>query len=292
MIVREVARENSSQVGFVEHDQMIKAFATDRSDDSLDVRALPRRAEGNDDFLDAHVLDSILELVAVDAIAITNHVSWGCVMRERLDDLLRRPLGRWIRCDVEVDYHAAMMAEYDEAKQDAKRRCWHREEVNSDDVGQMIVQECPPGLRRRLAMADPVLVHSSLGRLVAKELEFRADSWSSPERVLFRHSADQLANFDVDLWPSRSASRLPSPVELEALLVPPDDRFWLHDYEDGAPIRPEAGDPGPEDPVPVPQPGSLRALLQYGELLPEDEVFGGQIGLVAKKRSKKNADHL
>ena len=46
------------------------------------------------------------------------------------------------------------------------------------------------------------------------------------------------------------------------------------------------------DDVPVPQPGSLRPLLQYGELLPEDEVFGGQLDLVAKKRSKKNADHL
>ena len=38
MIVVEVSSENPQQVPFVEHDEMIKALATDRSDDSLDVR--------------------------------------------------------------------------------------------------------------------------------------------------------------------------------------------------------------------------------------------------------------
>ncbi len=141
-------------------------------------------------------------------------------------------------------------------------------------------------------MAELVLVHRSLRRLVTKESEFRADSWSSPERVLLRHSADQLANLGVDLWPSRSASRLPAPVESKSLSMPAKNGIGLHDDEDGAPIRPESGQPSPEDAVALPELRPFRALLQDGELLPEDEVLGGQLRLAAKKRSKKNEDYL
>ncbi len=38
MVVVEVSSENPQQVPFVENDEMIKALATDRPDDSLNVR--------------------------------------------------------------------------------------------------------------------------------------------------------------------------------------------------------------------------------------------------------------
>lgn len=38
MVVVEVVREDPSEVAFIENDTVIKALATDRSDDSLDVR--------------------------------------------------------------------------------------------------------------------------------------------------------------------------------------------------------------------------------------------------------------
>ena len=45
-------------------------------------------------------------------------------------------------------------------------------------------------------------------------------------------------------------------------------------------MRPEAGQPGPEDQVPRPEPRSIRLSLQEGELLLEGEVLRGQVGLV------------
>jgi len=73
------------------------------------------------------------------------------------------------------------------------------------------------------------------------------------------------------------------PEELEALLVPPDDRFRLDDDEDGTPVRPEAGQPSPEDSVTVSEPWTLGLMLQDRELLAESKVFGSQRGLIAKK---------
>ena len=180
VVVREVARENPSQVGIVENDDMFEALSANGTDDSLYVRRLPWRTVCNHDFLDTHVLDPLAKEIAVDRVSVANEESWDVVARKRFDDLLRCPLGRRMLSRIEVDNHAAVMAEYDETEQDAKRRSWYREEVDGDDVGQMIVQESPPRLRRRLAVADSVLVHSGLRRLEAKESKFRADSRRAP----------------------------------------------------------------------------------------------------------------
>ena len=61
------------------------------------------------------------------------------------------------------------------------------------------VKKSTATISRRLVMADLVLVHRSLRRLVTKESEFRPDSWSSPERILVRHASNQLADLGIDL---------------------------------------------------------------------------------------------
>lgn len=111
-------------------------------------------------------------------------------------------------------------------------------------------------------MANLVLVHSSFRRIVAEEPEFRTDARSSPQWILPRHATDEFANLDIDRWPTNLAtSRLPSPVESEALLVPTDDRFGLYDEEHASPIRPETGQPYPEDAVARPQSRALGLVL-------------------------------
>ncbi len=72
MIVVEVRPKNSQQVPFIENHEMIKAFAMDRSDESLDVRRLPWRTVCDHDLLDTHVLDTLPEVLAVDRIPIVD----------------------------------------------------------------------------------------------------------------------------------------------------------------------------------------------------------------------------
>ena len=63
-----------------------------------------------------------------------------------LDDLLRRPRGRWIRGDVDVNDLASAMAEYDESIQQSKRGCRHDEEVTGGGAAEVIGNEGPPRL--------------------------------------------------------------------------------------------------------------------------------------------------
>ena len=53
-------------------------------------------------------------------------------------------------------------------------------------------------------------------------------------------------------------------------------------------MRPESGQPSPEDPVALPEPGPFRALLQDRELLPEGEVLGGQPGAISHDVSNQD----
>jgi len=159
MIVVEVSSKNSQQVPFIENDELIEALATNRSDESLDVRRLPWRAVRDHDLLDTHVLDALSEELTVDRIPIPDQEPGRLILGKRLDDLLSRPLGCRMRRDVEVNNHAAMMTEHDEGEEYAELRCRDGEEVDGHDVTNMIVEESTPSLRWRLAVADSVPVH-------------------------------------------------------------------------------------------------------------------------------------
>ncbi len=59
-----------------------------------------------------------------------------------------------MRSRIEVDDHAAIVSEHNAAEQDAKRRGRYREEIDRHDIANVVVQEGPQRLRRRLVMAD------------------------------------------------------------------------------------------------------------------------------------------
>ena len=146
MIVREVARENSSQMGVVEYDDMGETLSADTADQAFNVRILPWRSWRRDDFFDTHVPDALAEVRGVDSVSVSDQEARRFVVRKGFDDLLGCPERIWMGRDVEVDDNAAVVSEHDEAEQYAERRCQHREEVDGDDVSDMIVKESTPSL--------------------------------------------------------------------------------------------------------------------------------------------------
>ena len=125
---------------------MIEAFSTDAADQAFNARILPWRSWRRDNFFDARVLDALTEVRSVDAVAVSDQEARHFVIRKGIDDLLGRPARTWIRRDVEVDDHAAVVSEYDEAEQYTKRRCRNGEEVNRHDIANVVVKERTPRL--------------------------------------------------------------------------------------------------------------------------------------------------
>ncbi len=166
-MILKVRSEDALQMLLVEYNDVAKALTTDRADESLHVGRLPGRPISDHDLLDGHMLHALAEELAVDRISVPDHEPRGLVLRKRFDYLLSCPLGRRMRRNVEVDDHAAMMSEHDETKQDAKRCRRYCEEIDGYDIANMVIQESPPRLRRRLSMPNHVLVDGRLGYIVA-----------------------------------------------------------------------------------------------------------------------------
>ena len=101
VIICKIQSQNSLQVDFVQHDHVIQTFAADGADDSFSVGILPGRSRRSRDFVDLHAFHAVLEIVPVDAVAISKEKSRRLLVREGVDDLLGSPLCRRISSNVE-----------------------------------------------------------------------------------------------------------------------------------------------------------------------------------------------
>jgi hypothetical protein len=93
---------------------VIEAFASKRANDALDVSSLPGRPWRRKYLLHAHVPDLLREVVAKDPIAIWQEVARCGVPRQRVTELLDRPLRRRMRGDTEVEDAATVVSQNQE----------------------------------------------------------------------------------------------------------------------------------------------------------------------------------
>ena len=107
-------RQNSPQMLFVDHDQMIGALAPDRPDQAFNTSVLPRCTERGGPIPDAHRSDTGLEYAAECLVIIANEIFWRLVPRKRLGDLPRQPLGRRMGRDGRPNEPASAMAKHQE----------------------------------------------------------------------------------------------------------------------------------------------------------------------------------
>src|SRR5439155_8747306 len=81
VIVAEVIAKATTELPFVQHDHVVEEFAPDGSDHALSERVLPR-TDG---------LHPLSKLSAEDGVVIADEEPGRRVVREGLDNLLRRP---------------------------------------------------------------------------------------------------------------------------------------------------------------------------------------------------------
>src|SRR5262245_4446585 len=121
MIILKVSFQDAAQVPFPEDDDVIRALSTNRSDESFDIRTLPRTLRCNDHFLKLHPGHSPTELFAIDLVAIPQKISRWRLFKKCFHDLLRGPSSRRMLGHIEVNYTPAIVRQYHQHKQHAKR---------------------------------------------------------------------------------------------------------------------------------------------------------------------------
>ena len=116
-------------------------------------------------FLNVHPANCQPESISVTTISTSNQKSWGAIPGERLQQLLRRPFRSGMSRNVEMHDSSAMMLQHNKHEQEPETQSRYHEEINRDELLGMMFQECPPGLRRWLAMPNHVLGDSGFGQL-------------------------------------------------------------------------------------------------------------------------------
>lgn len=241
MIVVGAETESSPERRFVEDDHVIEALAADRADQALHVGFLPGRPRRRKHLLHAYVLDLLRKIVAKDSVAISQEITRCRVPREPVAELLGCPLRCRVGRDIEVKDPAPIVSEHQEYVQDLEADSRHGEEIDGYQALEVMVEEGPPGLRRRLAVAQHVLADAGLADVDAQFEQFAVNAGSTPERILATHLADQIANLFGNCWPSDLVmSDLPCPEKAKALPVPCNDSFRLDDDEGRLPVAPDS----------------------------------------------------
>src|SRR5258708_37856083 len=123
--------------------------------------------------------------------------------------------------DVEMHDPSSVVSHNQEHVQDLKPDRRHSEEVARHHGLDVILQEGPPRLRRRLPTAYDVLAHAGLADIDAEFEQFAVDAGRAPKRILAAHLANQLANLFRHRWaPGLAVTNFPCPEQPEALAVP------------------------------------------------------------------------
>src|ERR1035437_10281935 len=92
------------------HDNMVKAFLSDRADQPLTISILPWRSRRGWPIPNGHRPKMPYEDVAVDAVPIANEIAWPLLPATSLRQLATYPFGAWMHsCSKPQDFTAAML---------------------------------------------------------------------------------------------------------------------------------------------------------------------------------------
>ena len=142
---------------------MIRAFSSDRPNDLLSIRILPRRLCCSLDFFDVKGTDQPAKLGSIDGISVPKEVARVLNHSAGLQQLPRGPHDCLVLCDVDVQNLSPVVAQDDQHRENPESRRRDCEEIKRDDVLGMIIEKRPPGLRRRSRVPNHVLGDGGLG---------------------------------------------------------------------------------------------------------------------------------
>jgi hypothetical protein len=156
VIITDERLKMPAQAGLVEHNKVIKAFATYCADHSFDIGALPWRAR-------------------------------RAVPRKSFPKLLRSPLGSGMCSHREMNNAATLVCQYQEDVKDLKPDCRDGEEVYGHKGLDMVLEEGPPSLRRRFSITHEILAHARLPDVDAELQKLAMNVRRAPAWILFAH---------------------------------------------------------------------------------------------------------
>src|SRR4029450_5874378 len=140
---------------FVDHNDVIEAFPSNRADDAFSEGVLPGRSRGDEDLAHSQAFHPPDEHTAVDRVPVAEQVLGRGLFREALDKLVSGPGGGGVVGGVDMDEFSTVggLARADSSRVVSKNREPEEkaegergddEEVDGDNLADVCLQEGPP----------------------------------------------------------------------------------------------------------------------------------------------------
>jgi hypothetical protein len=271
----------------VQDDDMVQDFAVTRANPALGNSVLPGCLHAGLFWFQPRGLQEGDHISIEFRIAIEDRVPIRTRFWESLTQLLDNPLRGGMPRHVEVQNPAPSMLDDEEAVEQLKGHRRYAEEIEGRDDLAMILQEGQPTSARIPAAAYPAEIpsHGSFRHREPEFLKLSMDLGSAPACILFRHPANERADFVGDFGPAAVRSGSPTPVEPKAGAMPADDSFGLDDEKDAGPARSATAQGGPEQPVERAQYRPRSFPLENSHLLPQGKNFQGGVDATSEEDS-------
>jgi hypothetical protein len=195
IVVGGVIRQQMVKVPLPEHHDMVKAFPSDRSNQTSNMTDLPRRAWRDWPVANAHSSQPAGDHRTIRPVAVTDEVARRVIPWKCFGDLSCDPLRGWICGHIGPDEPSSLQTQDDQRIQQFEPDRRNHKQIDGGDVGGVIAQEGPPvrsGQRGRATTPDHVLGGSRLGDVDTGFQQLTMNAWctqSGLSRLIARTNA-------------------------------------------------------------------------------------------------------
>src|SRR6202030_4271245 len=212
VVITHVRQQDVTEVALAEHNNVVKTFPSDRTDQPFSICVLPRGTRRCWSVANAYRSESADKDLTIGPIPVTNEIAGSLFPAACFRDLICDPFCGWMRCDAKPQNMSPTVPHDQQSIEQAKRDCRHDKQIHRRDAVGIIADKGSPALRRRVSSLDHVFGDAGLSDIDAELEEFSLDSRRSPQRVGNAHLADKLAYLQRNCWPATPRFRFPSPI--------------------------------------------------------------------------------
>src|SRR5664279_5037586 len=231
VVIFHVRQQYMTEVSLAEHNNVVKALPSDRTDQTFGRSVLPWGARRCRPVANAHSSKSSDEDLTIGPIPVTDQVAGSLFPTTCFRDLICDPFCSGVSCDAKPQNLSSAVPHDQQSIEQAKRDRRHDEQIHRRDAVGMVMKKRLPALRRWPSSLHHILGHARLADIDAELEQLSVDPRRSPQRIGNAHLADQPADLQRHNRPATTSSRLPAPIKPKTRTMPAHNGVRLNDRQ-------------------------------------------------------------
>src|SRR6266404_9401031 len=143
VVIIHVRQQYVTEVSLAKHNNVVKAFPADRTNQPFGICVLPRGTRRCWSVANAHRSESADKDLTIGPVPVTNEIARSLFPPAGLRDLICDPFSGWMRGDAKPQNMSPAVPHDQQSIEQAKRDCRHDEHIHRGDAVGMIAKERP-----------------------------------------------------------------------------------------------------------------------------------------------------